>query len=237
MPLPTIETPKYELRLPSTNRKIQYRPYLVKEEKILMVARESSDQKQITQAVKDIISSCTFGKIDPDTLSVFDLEYVFLKLRSKSVGEISKLTLKCEKCSKPNQVELNLEEIKVDTENLPDAKIQLTDKIGVVMNWPGVTLISDLAEIDQKANEQDLVMSVIIGCIDSIFDDKGVYRASDHSKDELRQFIESLNQAQFAKIQKFIEATPKLEHTAEFKCQHCSEDNKIVIRGLQNFFS
>ena len=98
MPLPVIETPKYELRLPSSNKRIQYRPYLVKEEKILIVARESNDQKQITQAIKDTISSCTFGKIDPDKLSVFDLEYIFLKLRAKSVGEVSKLTLKCEKC-------------------------------------------------------------------------------------------------------------------------------------------
>ena len=236
MPLPTIETPKYELRLPSTGRKVQYRPYLVKEEKILMVARESSDQKQITQAVKDIIASCTFGKIDPEKLSVFDLEYVFLKLRAKSVGEISRLTLKCEKCEKPNQIEVNLDEIKVNTENLPDAKILLTDKIGVVMNWPGVTLISELSDMGQKSQEE-MIMSVIMGCIDSIFDDKGVYRASDHSKEELLQFIESLNQTQFLKIQKFIEATPKLEHTAQFKCQHCETDNSIVIRGLQNFFS
>ena len=236
MPLPTIETPKYELRLPSTGRKIQYRPYLVKEEKILMVARESSDQKQITQAVKDIIASCTFGKIDPEKLSVFDLEYVFLKLRAKSVGEVSRLTLKCEKCEKPNQIEVNLDEITVSTENLPDAKILLTDKIGVVMNWPGVTLISELSDMGQKSQEE-MIMSVIMGCIDSIFDDKGVYRASDHSKEELLQFIESLNQTQFLKIQKFIEATPKLEHTAQFKCQHCETDNSIVIRGLQNFFS
>lgn len=237
MPLPTIETPKYELRLPSTNRKIQYRPYLVKEEKILMVARESNDQKQITQAVKDIISSCTFGKIDPNILSVFDLEYIFLKLRSKSVGEISKLTLKCEKCEKPNPIEVNLDEVGINTENLPDAKIMLTDKIGVVMNWPGVTLISELAEIQENNKSENLVLAVIIGCIDSIFDDKGTYRASDHSKEELQQFIESLNQTQFAQIQKFVEATPSLKHTVKFKCNHCAEQNEIVIRGLQNFFS
>ena len=237
MPLPTIETPKYELRLPSTGRKVQYRPYLVKEEKILMVARESSDQKQITQAVKDIVASCTFGKIDPDKLSVFDLEYIFLKLRSKSVGEVSKLTLKCEKCEKPNPIELNLDSIKVNVEGLPDAKIQLTDKIGVVMNWPGVSLISELSDMDQKSGQEEMIMSVIIGCIDSIFDDKGVYRASDHSKEELRQFIESLNQTQFMKIQKFIEATPKLEHSVEFKCHSCAHDNAILLRGLQNFFS
>ena len=124
----------------------------------------------------------------------------------------------------------------MNTENLPDAKILLTDKIGVVMNWPGVTLISELSDMGQKSQEE-MIMSVIMGCIDSIFDDKGVYRASDHSKEELLQFIESLNQTQFLKIQKFIEATPKLEHNAQFKCQHCEADNSIAIRGLQNFFS
>jgi hypothetical protein len=236
MPLPVIETPKYELRLPSSNKRIQYRPYLVKEEKILMVARESNDQKQITQAIKDTISSCTFGKIDPDKLSVFDLEYIFLKLRAKSVGEVSKLTLKCEKCEKPNPLEINLEEVSVNTENLPDAKIQLTDKIGVVMNWPNVNLISELAEQD-KSDTGKVVMSVIVGCIDSIFDEKVVHRASDHTPEELHQFIESLNQTQFNKIRKFIESTPKLEHKIEYKCSHCGTDNSLTLTGLQNFFS
>jgi len=187
MPLPVIETPKYELRLPSSNKRIQYRPYLVKEEKILMVARESNDQKQITQAIKDTISSC-------------------------------------------------LEEVSVNTENLPDAKIQLTDKIGVVMNWPNVNLISELAEQD-KSDTGKVVMSVIVGCIDSIFDEKVVHRASDHTPEELHQFIESLNQTQFNKIRKFIESTPKLEHKIEYKCSHCGADNSLTLTGLQNFFS
>ena len=236
MPLPVIETPKYELRLPSTNRRISYRPYLVKEEKILMIARESSDQKQITQAIKDTISSCTFGKVDTDKLSVFDLEYIFLKLRAKSVGEISRLTLKCEKCQKPNPIEINLDEVSVNTENLPNGRIQLTDKIGVVMNWPNVNLISELADQD-KSDAGKVVMSVIVGCIESIFDDKTIHKASDHTTDELLQFIESLNQSQFNKIRQFIEATPKLEHKIQFTCSHCQADNSLILTGLQNFFS
>ena len=236
MPLPIIETPKYELRLPSSNKRVQYRPYLVKEEKILMVARESNDQKQITQAIKDTVSSCTFDKIDPEKLSVFDLEYIFLKLRAKSVGEISKLTLKCEKCEKPNPIEINIDMVSVNTENLPDPKIQLTDKIGVVMNWPNVNLITELAEQD-KTDTGKVIMSVIVGCIDSIFDEKTVHRASDHTTEELHQFIESLNQSQFAKIRQFIEATPKLEHKIEYTCSHCGAHNSLTLTGLQNFFS
>lgn len=235
MPLPIIETPKYETRIPSTGVRIHYRPYLVKEEKILMVAKETTDQKQIMQAVKDVIASCTFNQVDPSTLSVFDLEYLFLKLRCKSVGEISKLMIKCDKCDKPNQQEINLDEISVDTSALPSPKIMLTEKIGVVMNWPRVDLIGDIAS--GNLSQQDTVMSIIIGCIDSIFDDKGVYRASDQSKEELTTFVESLNQTQFQKIQSFIEATPKLEHTLKFKCAHCGHDNSQTIRGLQGFFS
>lgn len=200
-----------------------------------MVAKETTDQKQIMQAVKDVIASCTFNQVDPSTLSVFDLEYLFLKLRSKSVGEISKLMIKCEKCEKPNPQEINLEEITVNTSDLPSPKIMLTDKIGVVMNWPRVDLIGDIAS--GNINPQDTVMSIIIGCIDSIFDDKGVYRASEQSKQELVAFVESLNQSQFAKIQAFIEATPKLEHKMEFTCSHCAHPNSHVIRGLQSFFS
>lgn len=236
MPLPVIETPKYELRLPSNNRRVQYRPYLVKEEKILMIARESNDQRQITQAIKDTIASCTFEKVDPDKLSVFDLEYIFLKLRSKSVGEVSKLTLKCEKCEKLNPIEINLEEVSVNTKDLPEPKIQLTDKIGVVMNWPNVNLISELANQD-RSDAGSVVMAVILGCIDSIYDEKSTHRASDHTKEELQSFVESLNQTQFNKIRKFIEATPKLEHKIEFKCNACGADNCITLTGLQNFFS
>lgn len=200
-----------------------------------MVAKETTDQKQIMQAVKDVVASCTFGQVNPDAIAVFDLEYLFLKLRSKSVGEISKLMIKCNKCDKPNPQEINLDEVSVDTSSLPSAKIMLTDKIGVVMNWPRVDLIGDIAS--GNLNTQDTVMSIIIGCIDSIFDDKGVYRASEQSKQELMTFVESLNQTQFQKIQTFIEATPKLEHKVDFKCSHCGHDNSHLIRGLQNFFS
>ena len=235
MPLPIIETPKYETRIPSTGARVQYRPYLVKEEKILMVAKETTDQKQIMQAVKDVIASCTFNQVDPSTLSVFDLEYLFLKLRSKSVGETSKIMLRCEKCDKPNPQEINLEAISIDTSKLPSPKIMLTDKIGIVMNWPRVDLIGEIAS--GNLSPQDAVMSIITGCIDSIFDDKGVYRASEQSKQELLTFVESLNQGQFAKIQAFIEATPKLEHKLEFTCPHCSQVNSHLIRGLQSFFS
>lgn len=236
MPLPIVESTKYETKLPSTGKKIQYRPYLVKEEKILMIALESGDQKQIMQAVKDTIAACTFNKLNPNDLPIFDLEYVFLRLRAKSVGEISKLNLKCEKCTKNNTVEINLEEIQVNTENLPSSKIKLNDKIGVVMTWPKVDLIADISEENNK-NKSKLAFDIITGCIESIYDSTKVYPASEQTKEELDQFVESLNQDQFLKIQNFVQSMPKLQHDINFDCVHCKESNSILVKGLQNFFS
>ena len=237
MPLPTISVPKYELKLPSNGQKVKYRPYLVKEEKILMIALESQDQMQILAAVKETIAACANGAIDPDKLAVFDLEYMFLKLRAKSVGEISNLNLKCVKCDKLSKVSINLEEIQVDVSALPKNTIKLTDKIGVVMTWPKVALVSELVKADPSANEkQSLAFDMILGCIESVYDEKGVYLAADQTKDELNTFIESLNQNQFAKIQNFIEATPKLQHQVNFACEHCKENNELLLKGLQNFF-
>jgi len=235
MALPSIQTPRYEIRIPSTNARVTYRPYLVKEEKILMLARESADPKQISRAVKDVVASCTFGAVDPDKLSSFDLEYIFLKLASKSVGEVSKLTLKCEKCGVPNPVEINLDEITVDMSGQPSPRIKLTDKIGVVMRWPTVDLISDLSD-KSGGNVQEVIMSLIVGCIDAIFDENGTYRADDHSQEELTAFVESLNRTQFTQIQKYVEAIPQLQHSVEFCCGKCNEKNSMLIKGLNNFF-
>jgi len=239
MPLPIIETPKYETKLPSTGKKVFYRPYLVKEEKMLMIALESADSKQIMQAVKDTISACTYNKVDPGELPIFDLEYMFLRLRAKSVGEISKLNLKCTSCEKNTRVDVNLDEIKIDVKNLPSGTIQLTDTIGITMNWPKVDLVAEFSDEgdSEKTNKAELAFNIIAGCIESIFDNKRVYPAKDQTKAELHEFLESLNQNQFKKIQEFIEAMPKLEHNVEFECAHCKAKNSLLIRGIQSFFS
>lgn len=237
MALPTIETPKYEVKIPSTGKRIQYRPYLVKEEKILMIAMESNDQAQIIEAIKDVIKACTFDKVDPDKLATFDLEYIFLKLRAKSVGEVSKVGLICEKCTKSTTVDINLDTIEINMASVPSNKIQLTDKIGVTLCWPKIKTLNKITGT-QENTRIDNVMEIIAGCIESISDDKKLYPASEHSKEELMQFLESLNQAQFAKIQQFIEATPRLEHTIEFDCSNkdCKCKNSMVLSGIQSFF-
>lgn len=236
MPLPTIETPKYEVKIPSTGKKVTYRPYLVKEEKILMIAMESKETEQLIKAMKDIISSCTFKKVDPDKLTLFDLEYIFLKLRSKAVGEISKLNLKCEKCEKYTTQQVNLDSIEVDMSQSKPNKIQLTDKIGIMMTWPKVDLLAKLGSKPEQ-DQTEAIYDVVVQCIESIYDEKKVYPASESSREELQTFIDSLNQTQFRKIQEFIEGMPKLEHKIDFECSHCKVANSIVLKGLQNFFS
>lgn len=238
MALPIIEAPKYSAKIPSTGKTVQYRPYLVKEEKILMIAMESEDQKQILQAIKDIVKSCTFDKVDPDKLCTFDLEYLFLKLRSKSVGEVSKVGLKCEKCEKPTTVDINLDEVTVKTDNLPSNKIKLTETIGVTLAWPRMKIINQLEDSAKDQNKLNGVMDIVMSCIDSIYDDKKVYPADEQTREELVQFLDSLNQAQFAKIQEFIEKMPKLQHTVEFDCgnKDCKHHNTLTIEGLASFF-
>jgi len=235
MALPILETPKYEAKIPSTGKKVLYRPYLVKEEKILMVAIESGDQKQILQGMKDVIESCTFNKVDADKLALFDLEYLFLKLRSKSVGEVSKINIKCEKCQKPTTVEINLDQIDVDTSKSPSNKIKLTDKVGITLTWPKVDFLTSLGEKTPE-EQKEALFDIVIKCIDTIYDDKAIHKAEDQSHEELVQFVESLNQSQFQKIQEFVEKMPKLEHTVDFTCSHCKAENSITLRGLQSFF-
>lgn len=237
MALPVIESPKYEVKIPSTGKKIQYRPYLVKEEKILMIAMESENSGQIMQAMKDVVKACTFDKIDVDKLCSFDLEYLFLKLRSKSVGEITTVGLKCEKCDKPTKVDINLDEVSVSIDDTLSSKIQLTDRIGVNLSWPKMR---DLTKIEDKkdASPVESAFDIIISCIESIYDEKKNYPANEQTKEDMVTFLESLNQVQFAKLQTFIEKMPRLEHTVEFKCQtkECGHSNKLVLTGLQSFF-
>lgn len=237
MALPIVETPKYETKIPSTGKKIQYRPYLVKEEKILMLAMESENTAQIMQAMTDVIRACTFDKIDTDKLCTFDLEYIFLKLRSKSVGEITKVGLKCEKCEKPTKVEINLDDVSVKIDDLTIGKIQLTDKIGVNMSWPKIKTLLKLEEKNDSSSIASM-FDIVISCIESIYDDKKNYPTDEQTREEMNTFLDSLNQTQFKKIQQFIEKMPKLEHAVEFACENkdCKHQNTFKISGLKSFF-
>ena len=204
MALPKLNTPTYELEVPSTDEKIKYRPFLVKEEKILLMAMESKDNVQIIQAVKDIVTSCTFEKLNVSTMPMFDMEYIFLNIRAKSVGEISKLKILCPDDGKTYaQVELDLTKVEVQVTDDHTNKIELTDDMGIIMTYP--TIDSFIESGIQTINATNM-LDVIGNCILQIYEEKGekVYEAKDQTKKELTEFIESMNTNQFKQVQRFL---------------------------------
>jgi hypothetical protein len=235
MALPILETPKYTLTVPSTGATLEYRPFLVKEEKVLLIAQESDSQEEMLKAPKDVIRSCTFDKCDPNKLTSFDLEYVLLKLRSKSVGEIANINVKCSKCNHSNPIEVDLDSIAIECDtDLP--RIMLTDTVGITLRYIRVKDLGMLTKDNKKTG--DLITDSIIASIDTIFDDKGVYKTDDTPKNELAAFVGSLNRAQMNKIEDFIANTPRLEKTVSFKCSNaeCNAENEVVLAGIKTFF-
>ena len=236
MALPKINTPTYELVVPSTNEKIKYRPFLVKEEKILLIAMESNENNQILQAVKDIVLECTFNKLDLGDMPMFDVEYIFLQIRGKSVGEVSKLSLLCQDDGETYaNVEVDLNDINVEVSENHTNKIELTDEMGIIMKYPTLDAFNDtgISEINSKN-----MLDVISSCILQIYDKKGeeVFDAKDQTQEELTNFIGDLNSKQFKDLQNFFETMPKLQHTVIVKNPKTEVENKVVLQGLNDFF-
>ena len=236
MALPKLTTPTYELELPSTDEKIKYRPFLVKEEKILMMAMESKATADITQAVKDIVSECTFKKIDITNMPMFDIEYIFLQIRSKSVGEVSKLKLLCPDDGKTYaDVEINLTEVKVQVGDDHTNKIELGDGKGMIMKYPTLESFKETGIRDINPSN---MLDVIGTCIMQIFEEEGkkTYDPKDQTKKEVTDFIEQLNTKQFKQVQKFFETMPKLKHEVTIKNPKTKKESKITLTGLNDFF-
>ena len=203
-----------------------------------MLAMESEDEKQMITAVKSIIRACTFDKLNPDDLTTVDLEYVFLKLRSKSVGEISTITLKClnTECLGSVNAEINLESIEpTSTGAAISNRVQLTDKVGITLRPITVRTLGRLDTENHSKAEQ--VTSLVISSIESIYDENGVYRAEDHTIDELSQFVDTLSTPHLQKIQAYIESLPRLTKDLEYTCPKCKVRHKITLAGLQSFFA
>ena len=235
MALPKLNTAKYETTIPSTGRTVEYRPYLVKEEKILMIALESQDQKQVLRAVKDVIESCVFDEINVNNLAIFDVESLFISLRSKSVGEGVEVNVKCKECDGENQYKVDLEEIAIPDIKDQEKNIMLTEDVGVTMRYPS---FKDMEGIEGEGLESvEGVMELISNCVDSVYDKESVYKGSDQSKEELTEFVENLNSDQFQKLSDWFEGMPAITHTIEFDCISCETHNKQELRGLQSFFT
>ena len=237
MALPRLNTPTYELEVPSTDEKIKYRPFLVKEEKILLMAMESKDNAQIINAVKDIVSSCTFEKLNVATMPMFDMEYIFLNIRAKSVGEVSKIKILCPDDKKTYaSVELDLTKVEVQVGDDHSNKIELTDDMGIIMTYP--TIDSFLESGIETVNASNM-LDVVGSCVLQIYEEKGekVYHAKDQTKKELTEFIESMNSGQFKKLQSFFDTMPKLTHTIQVKNPKTKKTSDVKLTGLNDFFA
>ena len=236
MALPKLTTPTYELEIPSTDEKIKYRPFLVKEEKILMMAMESKTSSDITQAVKDIVSECTFNKTDISNMPMFDVEYIFLNVRSKSVGEVSKLKLLCPDDGKTYaDVEVNLSEVKVQVGDDHTNKIDLGNSMGMIMKYPTIDSFKESGIKDINPNN---MLEVISTCILQIYEEEGkkVYDTKDQTKKEVTDWIEQLNTKQFKDVQNFFDTMPKLKHEITIKNPKTKKESKIMLNGLNDFF-
>ena len=237
MALPKLTTPTYELEVPSTDEKIKYRSFLVKEEKILLMAMESGKNKDIVQAVKDIVSECTFNKLNLGTIPMFDVEYIFLNIRSKSVGETSKLKLLCPDDKKTYaEVEVDLSDVKVQVDDDHTNKIELSEDMGIIMTYPTIDSFSDTGIQTITASN---MLDIIGSCVLQIYEEKGekVYEAKDQTKKELTDFIESMNTKQFKEIQSFFDTMPKLKHTIKVKNPKTKKESDVILTGLNDFFA
>ena len=236
MALPKLITPTYELEIPSTDEKIKYRPFLVKEEKILMMAMESKKSADIVQAVKDIVSECTFNKINIDHVPMFDVEYIFLQIRSKSVGEVSKLRLLCPDDKKTYaDVDVNLNEVEVQVGDDHTNKIELGNGMGMIMKYPTIDSFKESGIQDINAGN---MLDVIGSCVLQIYEEEGkkTYDSKDQTKKELIEFIEQLNTKQFKDVQSFFDTMPKLKHEITIKNPKTKKESKVTLTGLNDFF-
>ena len=229
MPLPKLNTPVYEAILPSTDKVIKFRPFLVKEEKVLLTAMEDGSQTALMNAIKTILKNCVQGNLDVERLPLFDIEYLFLKLRSKSIGEISEIGLKCTdmECGGVNQLSINMDEIEVDKPEGHNRKIMISDDVGVMMSYP-VMKTSGITEEDG--------MAIVKDCIEMIFTEEETHERDSFTSKELDEFIDSMDTKQFAKIKEFFDTMPKLQHTINYKCEKCGEDKEVTLQGLDSFF-
>jgi hypothetical protein len=238
MVLPKISTPIYELEIPSLKKKIRYRPFLVKEEKILIIALESEDSKQIANAVKNVISNCILSKgVKVEDLSTFDIEYLFLNIRGKSVGETVDVLITCPD-DETTQVpmSINLDEINVEVDPKHSRDIKLDDTLTLRMRYPSMTeFIKNNFDSGDDVSVDD-TFDLIISCIEQIYSEEESWTASDSTKKELLEFVEQLSSKQFKEVEKFFETMPKLSHTIKIKNPKTGVESEVVLEGLSAFF-
>jgi hypothetical protein len=240
MALPRIDTPIFHIRLPLSGKEIKFRPFLVKEQKNLLMALEADDKETIERNIKQILHNCTLTEnIDIDKLPVVDVEYYFINLRAKSVGEIVENNYICNNevegkiCGNKMKVEIDLNDINIEDFNPDDSLIQLTPAISMKLKYPEFSIMD---KISSDKNPVETAFSVIVDSIEYIYDGEQYYYAEESTPQELMEFLESLNQEQFNKLEKFFDSIPKIRKKIGIKCSKCGFDHSIVMEGLENFF-
>lgn len=237
MALPINQTPLYTLEVPSTKQKVKFRPFLIKEEKALLIAQQSEEASVMVDTLKEVVKSCIVDEIDVDKLATFDLEYIFTQIRSKSVGEIIELKLKCDDCTDENAIGtafVDITKLKVDFPEGHNNKISLYDDVGIAMRYPTLDIIKGLENLD--TNDLDKVFDIVVECIDYIYTTNEVFYAKEQTKEELIEFLNNLSSSQFENVQKFFETMPRLKQEIEYTCPVCNKKHNKVLEGLQSFF-
>jgi hypothetical protein len=242
--LPKIDVPVYDCILPSNKKKVKFRPFLVKEQKLLLMAAESTEVKDVVDSIKQVVKNCILDDIDVDGLPVFDLEFLFLNLRARSVSEVVKVKYKCnnivgqkedgedKRCDNIVDIEVNVLEINPEFGEGHSNKIELTDKLGIVFKYPTFEMIESMA----GKEENEVIFDLITKCIDYIYDADELYYSKDTTQDEVIEFIDGLTQEHLEKIKEFFDSMPKVKKTVAFDCKKCGHHEDIEIEGVQNFF-
>jgi len=242
--LPKIDVPVFSINLISTGKEIKFRPFTVKEEKLFLMANESNDLKTVIDTTKQVLNNCIISEVDIDKLPVFDIEYLFLNIRARSVSEIINLTYKCNndiknekdedthKCGHTVKIDVNILDVKPRTDAKQETKIQITDKVGMVMKYPNF----DTLKKYENVNQADVIMKLTSDCIDYIYDDDQIFYAKDTPEEELIEFIEGMQSKDLEKIRSFFDNMPKISKDLDFKCGKCGHEEMITVEGLESFF-
>ena len=245
MTLPiSLVTPTFDVVVPSTKKKIKCRPFLVKENKILLAASESKDPEEILNATKQMFANCIldWNGHKLENLAIFDFEYILLKIRCRSKGEVATLAFgglvdsECAECRKDKVIKIELDKIEIKYNENNSKKVELTEEVGMIMKYPKYTLAFDMIKAGQKSQSSEVFFDLIYDCIESLYDKDNVYEIKDMEKSEIIEFVDSFTSEQMEKVQKFFDTLPTIEHEVDLGCKTCGREEKQTIRGLASFF-
>ena len=242
--LPKIDVPIYNVKLLSTGKSLRFRPFTVKEEKLFLMANEGEDLTTVVDTIKQILNNCILDEFDIDSLPLFDIEHLFLNIRARSIGEVVNLKYKCnndvldeetkeeKKCNNVVQIDLNVLDINPEKQEGHTNKIQITEKLGIVMKYPNFETLKKFKD----ATEADSIIKMTVDCINYVYDAEQIYYAKDSNEDDLVEFIESMQSKDLEKIKNFFDTMPKIKKDVDFKCNKCGHEEKIEVEGIQSFF-